>query len=140
MATRRFTVDEALEAVFDDDFGLSDGESSEEEEGDDLYALLGDPVVRRSDIDALTHDLVDGDVDGYGDGNSDGDNDGGDRASDGSGDVLSLADPEDPFVSMMMDEAVGSSPPSSVLGASDSFAATSRGDDEGEISDEAHGF
>ena len=133
MATRRFTVDEALEAVFDDDFGLSDGESSEEEEGDDLYALLGDPIVRRSDIDALTRDLVDGD----GDGDSDGDNDGGDRASDGSGDVLSLADPEDPFVSMMMDEDVGSSPSSSMLGASDSFAATSRGDDEGEISDEA---
>ena len=41
MVTRRY-------AVFDDDFGLSDRESSEEEE-EDLYALLGDPIVLCSD-------------------------------------------------------------------------------------------
>ena len=32
MATKRYTVDDALKAVFDDDFGLSDGYSSDEEE------------------------------------------------------------------------------------------------------------
>ena len=96
MATWRFTVEEALDAVFDDNFSLSDGESSEEEEGGDLYALLGEPVIRRSDIDALTRDLVVSDDDGNDDGNSDGDGDidgnndsdsVGDRASDGPGQV-----------------------------------------------------
>ena len=136
MATRRLTVDEALDAVFDDDFGLSDGESSEEE-GDDLYALLGEPVVRRSDIDALTRDLVDDDDGSTNDDDNDGDSDDGDRASDGFGDVLSVSDPKDPLGSDMVDGDVGRSSPSSTLGAGDSFAATSREDDEGEISDEA---
>ena len=66
MATRRFTVEKALDAVFDNDFSLSDDESSEEEEEvDDLYALLGEPVIRTSDIDALASDC------GVGDGDSD---------------------------------------------------------------------
>ena len=59
MATKRY-VDEALEAILDDDFGLSDGDSSDEEEGEDYYAYLGEPVVPPSDIEALTHDVVSG--------------------------------------------------------------------------------
>ena len=42
----------------------------------------------------------------------------------------SFTDPEDPLVS---DENFGSSPPSSTLDPSDSFAEKSRYDDEGEI-------
>ena len=63
MATKRYTVDEALEAVFDDDFGLSDGGSSNEEEGEDYYAYLGEPVVPASAVEALTRDVVSGDED-----------------------------------------------------------------------------
>ena len=43
MASRsrtRLTLDEVLSGVFDDDFGLSDGESSEEK-GEDVYAYSG---------------------------------------------------------------------------------------------------
>ena len=50
MARRRFDVDEVLDA----DFGLYDGESSADEDGDGIYAYLGDPVVDRSSISALT--------------------------------------------------------------------------------------
>ena len=63
MATKRYTVDEALEAVFDDDFGHSDECSNDEEEGEDYYAYLGEPVVLPSDVEALTHDVVSGDED-----------------------------------------------------------------------------
>ena len=75
-----------------------------------------------------------GDGDNYGDiddtSNSD---DVGDQASDGFGDVLSFTHPENLLVS---DEKFGSSPPSSTLEPSDSFAGKSRGDDECKISDE----
>ena len=54
MASKRFDVDEVLEAVFDSDFGLSDGDSSAGEDGDSVYAYLGDPVIDRSSISALT--------------------------------------------------------------------------------------
>ena len=53
MAKRSFEVDEVLDAVYDSDFGLSDGESSADEDGDDIYAYLGDPVVERRSIDAI---------------------------------------------------------------------------------------
>ena len=133
---QRFTVDEALDTVSDDDFSLSDDKSSEEEELDDLYALLGEPVVRRSDIDALTRDFVVGDGDSDGNGDSDGSSDSedvGDQASDGPGDVPSFTDPEDPLV---CDENFGSSPPSLALEPSESFTGKSQGDNKGEISDE----
>ena len=45
MATRRYTLSEAAEALFADNFGPSEGESSAEEGGDDFYAYLGEPVV-----------------------------------------------------------------------------------------------
>ena len=59
MATRRYTISEVADAVFDDDFGLSKEESSDEEDGEDIYAYLGDPIVKRGAIDALTRDVVD---------------------------------------------------------------------------------
>ena len=59
MAMKRY-VDEALEAILDNDLGLSDGDSSDEEEGEDYYAYLGEPVVSPSDIETLTHDVVSG--------------------------------------------------------------------------------
>ena len=37
----RYTIEEALQAILDDDFGLSDGESSDEE-GDDIYGYIGE--------------------------------------------------------------------------------------------------
>ena len=37
----RYTIEEVL----DDDFGLSDGESSDEE-GDDIYGYIGEGVLR----------------------------------------------------------------------------------------------
>ena len=61
MATKRYNVDKA---IFDYDFGLSDGYSSDEEEGEDYYTYFGDPVVLPSDIEVLTHDVVSGDEDG----------------------------------------------------------------------------
>ena len=128
MATLRFTGEEATDAVFDNDFSLSEGESSEE--GDNLYALLGEAVIRRSDIEALTCDLVVSNGDSDSISNS---NDIGDRASNNPGDVPLFTDSEDPLVS---DENIGSSPPSSTLGPSSTFAGNSRGDHEGEISDE----
>ena len=39
-ARTRLTLDEELSGVFDDDFGLSDSESSEEE-GEDIYTYSG---------------------------------------------------------------------------------------------------
>ena len=36
----RFTIEEVLEAILDDDFGLSDGEDSEIE-GEDIYSFWG---------------------------------------------------------------------------------------------------
>lgn len=59
MATRRFTVSEVADAVFDDDFGLSGEESSDEESGEDLYAYLGEPIVTCGAIDTLTREVVD---------------------------------------------------------------------------------
>ena len=50
MATRKLTVDDVLETICDDEFGLSEGESSDEECGEDLYAYLGEPVVTRSGV------------------------------------------------------------------------------------------
>ena len=36
--------------IFDEDFGLSDGNVSEFEGGDDIHALLGEIVLRREDV------------------------------------------------------------------------------------------
>ena len=55
----RYTIDEALEAILDDDFGLSDGDSSDEE-GEDIYCYVGEPVLRRADVDILGGSIADG--------------------------------------------------------------------------------
>ena len=41
---RMFSVDEVIEFVLDDEFGSSDDEISDEE-GEDIYATLGEPVL-----------------------------------------------------------------------------------------------
>ena len=61
MAKRKFTVDKALDAVFDNDFGLSEGESSDKEDGEEAFAYFGDPVFLCSEIEELTWDLDDED-------------------------------------------------------------------------------
>ena len=55
----RYATEEALDVILDDSFGLSDGESSEEEEVEQFYAHTGDPVFARSDVEALTREIVD---------------------------------------------------------------------------------
>ena len=58
MAMKQYTADEVLEADFDDSFGVSDGYSSDEDGEEDLYAYLGQPVVLRSVLEALTCELI----------------------------------------------------------------------------------
>ena len=64
MASKRYvTVDEAIDAVFQDDFGLSDSESSEDEGGNDIYAYLGEPVLQQSVVESLAHEVEPGSAD-----------------------------------------------------------------------------
>ena len=58
MASRRYGVEEALEAILDDDFGLSDGPKSEEE-GEDIYAYVGVPTLPRGDVEAIGFSVAD---------------------------------------------------------------------------------
>ena len=60
MASRRFNVQEAISTIFDDEFGLSDGELSAEE-GEDIYPYLGEPVLLRSAVDELNEAIVEDD-------------------------------------------------------------------------------
>ena len=55
---------EALDVILDDSFRLSDGESSDEEAVEQFYAHTGDPVFARSDVEALTREIVDDGMDG----------------------------------------------------------------------------
>ena len=50
MAFSRVLADDVVEAIFDEDFGLSDGDESEFEGGDDIHALLGETVLRHEDV------------------------------------------------------------------------------------------
>ena len=68
--------------VFDDNSSLSEGYSTDEEEGEDYYAYLGEPLVLPSDIEALTRDVVSGHKDG-------------DDCDDASDDSLPEFDPSD---------------------------------------------
>ena len=52
-ARTRLTLNEVLSGVFDDDFGLSDGESSAEE-GEDVYACSGKYKLARGEVAALS--------------------------------------------------------------------------------------
>ena len=47
---------EVLDALFDD-FGLSDGSDSEEE-GEDIYAYVGEPILLRDDIEAIGDSVI----------------------------------------------------------------------------------
>ena len=85
MATKQYNVDEALEPILNDEFGLSDGDLSDKEEGEDYNVYLGEPVVPPNDIEALTHNVVSGD---------DADDDDGDDACPSDGSLTEL-DPSD---------------------------------------------
>ena len=50
---------EAASAIFDEDFGLSDAESSEEETEVELYAYLSEPVVESAAVDNITRSIED---------------------------------------------------------------------------------
>ena len=56
MMAARYIVSEAIDLLFDDDFGLSDGDLSEEE-GDGLYAYLGDRNLSREAVEDLSREL-----------------------------------------------------------------------------------
>ncbi len=45
-AAARYSTEEALDVFLDNSFGLSNGESSEEEAVEQFYAHTGDPVLR----------------------------------------------------------------------------------------------
>ena len=62
--TARYSTEGALDVTLDDSFRLSDGESSEEEAVGQFYAHTGDPVFARSDVEALTREIVDDGMDG----------------------------------------------------------------------------
>ena len=59
MATRRYTVSEVACTIFDEDFGLSDAETSEEETEEGLHAYLGDPVVESAAVDDISRSFED---------------------------------------------------------------------------------
>ena len=48
-----------IEAIFDDEFRLSDGESSDDD-GKDIYGYVGEPVLRRTDVRNLGESIVAG--------------------------------------------------------------------------------
>ena len=50
-------VEAAVDAVLQDDFGLSDGDMSDEE-GEEIYAYLGEPVVSRPAMESLGEELL----------------------------------------------------------------------------------
>ena len=57
MMAARYSVSEAIDLLIDDDFdGLSDGDLSEEE-GDGLYAYLGDRSLSREAAEDLSREL-----------------------------------------------------------------------------------
>ena len=59
MATRRYTVSEVACTIFDENFGLSDAETSEEETEEGLHAYLGDPVVESAAVDDISRSFED---------------------------------------------------------------------------------
>ena len=50
MAFPRVLADDVVEAIFDEDFGLADGDESKFEGGNDIHALLGETVLRSEDV------------------------------------------------------------------------------------------
>ena len=127
MASRMFDVEEAISAIFDDDFGLSDGELSGEE-GEDIYPYLGEPILVRSTVEELTRAVVDDD--GRSDANFSDDN-----YFEGANDALTRAaelGELDGSTGGLGDEAMGSE---SDENAAENFPGTSR--EFGTFSDDA---
>ena len=56
MMVARYSVSEVIDLLFDDDFCLSDGDLSDEE-GDGLYAYLGDRSLSREAVEYLSREL-----------------------------------------------------------------------------------
>ena len=56
MMATRFSVSEAIDLLFDDDFGLSGGDLSTTE-GNGLYAYLGDRSLSREAVEHLNREL-----------------------------------------------------------------------------------
>ena len=57
--SRRFVdCDRVVEAIFNDEFGLSDEEDSESDDGNDVYGYLGHSIVSRAEIIDAAGDLV----------------------------------------------------------------------------------
>ena len=52
----RFSVSEAIDLLFDEDFGLSDDDLCEEE-SDGLYAYLGDHSLSREAVEDVSREL-----------------------------------------------------------------------------------
>ena len=50
MATRKFSVQDVVATVCDSDFGFSDADSSRVEDGEDIYAYLGDSIIDRQSL------------------------------------------------------------------------------------------
>ena len=57
--SRRFAdSDRVLEAIFNDNFGLSDEEDSESNNENDIYGYLGHSIVSRAEIIEAARDMV----------------------------------------------------------------------------------
>ena len=50
MAFSRVLADDVVVVIFDEDFGLYDGDESEFEGGDNIHALLGKTMLRNEDV------------------------------------------------------------------------------------------
>ena len=50
MVFSRVLANDVVEVIFDDDFGLSDGDESEFEGSDGIHALLEETVLRHEDV------------------------------------------------------------------------------------------
>ena len=61
MAADRLSAESVLGTIFDDEYSLDESDS---EDGEDVYGYLGEPVLRRSEIEAESLLLVERDTDG----------------------------------------------------------------------------
>ena len=50
MATRIFATNKVIDAIFDSDFGISDGDTSADECGEEVYAYSGESVIDRRQL------------------------------------------------------------------------------------------
>lgn len=57
-------MQQTISAVFDDNFGLSDGDSSEEE-GEEIYPYLGEPEILRNSVKEMTNAIENAMIDDH---------------------------------------------------------------------------